>query len=276
MAEVFQRFPKAVTADGNTTVVRDANGEIEGVWDAPNIGSGVDLDTLLTAGLYAQFSFANATLLLHYPEANVAGVLEVVQYEGANGRIQRYTARDTGRIWVRYYGGSSWNPWNLVGGAPEALTGMMQMWAGLTGLVPVGWLLCDGAQVSRTTYAALFTTIGTVYGAGDGSTTFNLPNLTGRFPRGGTPDPGSTGGASTHVHGLTDAVADLRSSGIAATFQVRTRTSPSTRDMNRTITSAANQQDQTTSSSAGIGLTGDTDSASNVPPYLNILFIIKA
>jgi microcystin-dependent protein len=49
---------------------------------------------------------------------------------------------------------------------------------------PSGWLLCDGAAVSRTTYAALFTAIGTTYGAGDGSTTFNLPDLGGRVPAG--------------------------------------------------------------------------------------------
>lgn len=50
--------------------------------------------------------------------------------------------------------------------------------------VPEGYLLCNGAAVSRTTYAALFATIGMIYGAGDGSTTFNLPNLTDRFIQG--------------------------------------------------------------------------------------------
>lgn len=49
---------------------------------------------------------------------------------------------------------------------------------------PTGWLMCDGAAVSRTTYAALFALIGTTYGAGDGSTTFNLPDLQGRVPVG--------------------------------------------------------------------------------------------
>ena len=49
---------------------------------------------------------------------------------------------------------------------------------------PSGYLLCNGAAVSRTTYAALFATIGTLYGAGNGSTTFNLPNLTNRFIQG--------------------------------------------------------------------------------------------
>lgn len=49
---------------------------------------------------------------------------------------------------------------------------------------PAGWLKCNGDIVSRTTYAALFAAIGTTYGAGDGSTTFNVPDLRGEFARG--------------------------------------------------------------------------------------------
>lgn len=64
-----------------------------------------------------------------------------------------------------------------------------------------GWLLCDGAAVDRTVYADLFTAIGTAYGAGDGATTFNLPNLKDAFPK-GAPTPatvGARGGESTHT-----------------------------------------------------------------------------
>lgn len=49
--------------------------------------------------------------------------------------------------------------------------------------VPVGWLKANGAAVSRSTYAALFAAIGTLYGAGDGVNTFNLPDLRGEFMR---------------------------------------------------------------------------------------------
>ena len=49
---------------------------------------------------------------------------------------------------------------------------------------PSGWLKANGAQVSRTTYAALFAAIGTTFGVGDGSTTFTLPDLRGEFLRG--------------------------------------------------------------------------------------------
>lgn len=61
---------------------------------------------------------------------------------------------------------------------------------------PSGWLAADGSAQSRTTYAALFTAIGTSYGIGDGSTTFNLPDLRGYFLRGaGTNSDGTAAGA---------------------------------------------------------------------------------
>ena len=61
---------------------------------------------------------------------------------------------------------------------PSVPPGVMVAFAGQT--IPDGWLICNGAAVSRTTYANLFAAIGTTYGAGDGSTTFNLPNPDGR------------------------------------------------------------------------------------------------
>ena len=67
---------------------------------------------------------------------------------------------------------------------PAVPSGTMIPFAGKT--IPDGWLLCNGAAVSRTTYAALFAAIGTSYGAGDSSTTFNLPNLHERFIEGTT------------------------------------------------------------------------------------------
>lgn len=54
------------------------------------------------------------------------------------------------------------------------------------GSLPTGWLLCDGSAVSRTTYSALYGVIGTTYGTGNGSSTFNLPNLIDRFIQGNT------------------------------------------------------------------------------------------
>ncbi len=74
---------------------------------------------------------------------------------------------------------------------------------------PTGYLLCNGAAVSRTTYAALFTAIGTTWGAGDASTTFNVPDLRGVIPIGlaaaGTFNAlKNTGGAETHTLTTTE------------------------------------------------------------------------
>ena len=72
--------------------------------------------------------------------------------------------------------------WKVKKIGSEVPAGTMQMFAGNT--IPAGWLLCDGSAVSRTDYAKLFSAIGTTWGTGDGSTTFNLPNSIGRFAEG--------------------------------------------------------------------------------------------
>ena len=91
-------------------------------------------------------------------------------------------------------------------------TGVMLPYGG--GAAPTGWLLCDGSAVSRTTYSVLFGIIGTAYGAGDGSTTFNLPNTQGVFLRGAgtqtvggisyTATRGTTTGDTMQGHKHTD------------------------------------------------------------------------
>lgn len=60
--------------------------------------------------------------------------------------------------------------------------GSMVAWPAVS--PPAGWLLCYGQAISRTTFSALFAVVGTVYGAGDGSTTFNVPDMRGRVPAG--------------------------------------------------------------------------------------------
>jgi hypothetical protein len=79
----------------------------------------------------------------------------------------------------------------MAGGGGGIPVGAMMPYGGAS--APIGWLLCQGQAVSRTTYASLFAVLGTAYGAGDGSTTFNLPNLQQRFPLG----KGASGTAST-------------------------------------------------------------------------------
>lgn len=74
-------------------------------------------------------------------------------------------------------GASAWT--QLTSGALPP-PGTVAMFAGLS--TPVGWLFCNGQAMNRITDAALFAAIGTTYGAGDASTTFNIPNYQGRVP----------------------------------------------------------------------------------------------
>ena len=92
--------------------------------------------------------------------------------------------------------------------------GSISLFAGAT--APSGWLICDGSAISRTTYANLFSVIGTTYGAGDGSTTFNIPNLQGRVPVGlDSRDTdfdtlGKTGGRKNQTLALSNLPNDFR------------------------------------------------------------------
>jgi microcystin-dependent protein len=95
---------------------------------------------------------------------------------------------------------------------------------------PIGFLAADGSAVSRTTYATLYSAIGTTFGAGDGSTTFNLPDLRGRFPRGydngAGVDPGRAFGSvqadsfASHNHGVNDPTHAHSSSAAASGNQI--------------------------------------------------------
>lgn len=161
-------------------------------------------------------------------------------------------------------------------------TGTISMFAGST--APTGYLICDGSAVSRTTYADLFTVIGTTYGTGDGSTTFNLPNLKGKVPVGldsGDTDfdaLGETGGAKTHTltsseipahtHPLshpsnTDAIAYHSTTGTNHWFAVSGSGSTQYPD-------AFQYKNPTVGSNTGGG-----GAHNNVQPYIVLNYIIK-
>lgn len=91
---------------------------------------------------------------------------------------------------------------DLSSTVPLVPVGSIMPYAGTS--EPTGWLLCYGQAISRTTYAALFAVVGTVYGSGDGSTTFNLPDLRGRVIAGQDDMGGSSANRLTGVTGSVD------------------------------------------------------------------------
>ncbi|MCW9039385.1 MAG: phage tail fiber protein [Rhodospirillales bacterium] len=143
--------------------------------------------------------------------------------------------------------------------------GSVIMFAGST--PPAGWLACDGAVVSRDTYADLFAAIGTAWGTGDGSTTFNLPDLRGRAPIGVGQGSGlsnrslaATGGAETHQL----SVAEMPSHAHAGTLR-SSQASQTGTDGLWGVTSGTST-----------GSAGGNGAHNNMQPFAAINFIIKA
>ena len=105
------------------------------------------------------------------------------------------------------YNGSAWG--EIAAGVPAG-----SVFSFATSTVPTGYLECNGAAVSRSTYASLFSSISTTWGVGDGSSTFNLPDLRGQFVRGWDNSAGVDSGRSfassqsdqnkAHNHSVTD------------------------------------------------------------------------
>jgi microcystin-dependent protein len=159
-----------------------------------------------------------------------------------------------------------------LGGAVP--TGTISPYAGSA--APTGYLLCQGQSVSRSTYATLFAVCGVTYGVGDGSTTFNLPNLKGRLPVG--LDTGQTefnalnasGGAKTHT--LTIAEMPMHQHAIRSLVNA----ADSTHGHSRTdgVAVAPNNSASETYEPVTT-VQGSTAPHNNLQPYLTVNFIIK-
>jgi microcystin-dependent protein len=154
---------------------------------------------------------------------------------------------------------------------PSVLTGSLLMWP--TTSAPSGYLNCDGTAVSRTTYSALYAVIGTTFGTGDGSTTFNLPNYTNRMPYGTT--IGATGGSAdaivvSHTHSVTDP-------GHSHFYSNSAGGSGGSLPAYPVAANSAALTALTSTSTTGISVnsTGSSGTGANLPPYLGINFIIK-
>ena len=146
-------------------------------------------------------------------------------------------------------------------------SGMLTAYAGAS--APAGWLPCDGAAVSRTTYVSLFAFCGTAYGAGDGSTTFNVPDLRGRVAAGFA---ASGGHADVNALGNNDGVA-------AANRRPKHRhtvTIQNSGNNNGTVAQLMNWAGTSETDTTGyVGpTTGSVDSV-DAPAYVVVNYIIK-
>ena len=198
---------------------------------------------------------------------------------------------------VKRYNGTAWI--TEAGAAAPLPSGMLAPFAGAT--APTGWLLSDGSAISRTTYSALFAAIGTTYGTGDGTTTFNLPDLRGRTPfgkdnMGGTAASrvtsavsgvtGTTLGAAggdqrlhAHGHGITDpghvhsSVGRTEASTVAAGFAGVTSALRAATNNYTLDTQLVTVNSNTTGITVNTNTEGGT--AQNIPPAIILNYIIK-
>lgn len=154
-------------------------------------------------------------------------------------------------------------------------TGAVIPFAGST--APDGWLLCYGQAVSRSTYSALFALIGTTYGAGNGTTTFNVPDMRGRVPvaldnLGGSAASRVAAANALNVSG-GEAAHTLTAAEIPAhnhTYQAR-----STADTGTGIPIIASNTGTSNRTFTTDNNTGGGGSHNNLQPYIALSFIIK-
>ena len=140
-------------------------------------GNWSDILQSLVAGMWQPNTAYEANQIVRTPSMP-ADVIAVCTASGTSG-----ASEPTWPILVNgtvVDGGAQWKMYAVTNGNP---VGTIIAYAA-NGDIPKGYLPCNGAAVSRATYAALFEVIGTLYGEGDGSTTFNLPDLTDRFLEG--------------------------------------------------------------------------------------------
>ncbi|MDE1713881.1 phage tail protein (plasmid) [Chromobacterium amazonense] len=175
----------------DTLVLKEATGSEYRVWHSGNDGSIIrkrryrissddktSLDNDVVAGEMG-FNYATSSGV-NGPFIAFGGLSSNIDYscqltaDYQNGNLIRFRTRNDDQA-------KRWNPWRTLI-HEDYLTGQVAFFAMAN--PPQGWLKARGNAVSRTEYAALFAAIGTTYGAGDGSTTFNLPDLRGEFIRG--------------------------------------------------------------------------------------------
>lgn len=166
----------------------------------------------------------------------------------------------------------SWTPASQSNTIP---TGTILPFAGTA--APNGYFLCDGSAINRSTYASLFSVIGTTYGVGNGTTTFNIPDMRGKFPFGkATAGTGSTLGntfgvinhthTSHHDHTFTTNVTGAHTHGV---------TSIGTLVEGGASTAAVSVNSAGDHSHTGTVDPSDAVSDGNNPPALTINYIIK-
>ncbi|WP_333593593.1 tail fiber protein [Anaerospora hongkongensis] len=168
-----------------------------GIWDSWKQISTMDLVAPAGYGLgtaailatgdwnnYLTTGFFRGAYLANSPPPTAQYFVMVIRYDDNYVTQEAWSFAGTaGLKYFRTKTSGVWSAWNQIT-TTDTMGHIGDVKYTLSSTPPPGWLKANGAAVSRTTYAALFAAMGTVFGAGDGSTTFNLPDLRGEFIRG--------------------------------------------------------------------------------------------
>lgn len=173
----------------------------------PTVGGTADAITLTGAAMAITAYAAGQTFIFKAAATNTGAVtvnvdsVGVKSITGPAGSALIAGQIVVGATYWMTYDGTQFQISTSAGAATAFSVGTIMAWP--TATVPTGWLECYGQAISRTTYSALFAVLGTTFGVGDGSTTFNLPDLRGRSIF-GEDDMG--GSSANRLTGLTDGV----------------------------------------------------------------------
>ena len=210
---------------------------------APTVTNGTFTTPSITGSVGGNPTFTGIVVLPSTTTVGTVSATELAYVDGVTSAIQTQldskapTASPTFTGTVTLPTGAVTN--NMLAGsiAPAKITGtaivandysylnpvgMVAPFAGASS--PNGWLICDGTAVSRSTYASLFSAIGTTYGVGDNTTTFNLPDLRGRTPIGVGTGTGLTARALAATVGAESVTLTAGQSGVPAHSHANTAT----------------------------------------------------
>lgn len=234
---------------------------------------------------------------------------KVTEVEANTGRVRLDI---TGLVWLQTDAESSFEvgerayafmqgPTGIVGGklasgSTSMPVGALTPYAGTSTALPIGWAICNGQAVSRTAYPLLFARLGTTYGVGDNSTTFNLPNLESRFPVGvgGAQGygRGNTGGSSAvtlgtneipaHTHGNAGSHQHPSAgdhthsvSGGGGTQTSQSGTGATSAEEVGSTTGGGGTHQHASAGDHGHASVGGGASHENRPPYIAVYYIIR-
>ena len=280
-----QAAPPPFHVPDGSTCVADCDDAPLG-WSTPAVGA---------ANLPAQAQGGEGDMIGCWQVAQTADPHGDSETSGDEEIMQLYVSADGSGsnegLWFRVRDGS-FTSWTSLSGTATP-TGTMIDFAGTS--APAGYLVCNGAAISRDTYAALFAAIGTAWGPGNGSSTFNLPNLQGRFRwgAGGDRSVGNVGGeeevvlntaqmprhshgdgtlattsGGSHVHGNKQYAGGNSGGAEYDTAEQRGGTHYAIQNTE----SAGSHSHSVTGST---GSRGGGQSHDNIPPYASVLACIK-